>query len=176
MKPTPNSNKLSLWLDDYSDIFSDFDPRPFSKRVLSDDFISEAKKLTRDNTEGFAEIYLQIPKGTRSRSAEKVVRKRLRAYFAGRLKHLQDKRKKILRQGSFFILLGVSLMVITTFILVNYYGKNFFVTLLSVIAEPAGWFLFWEGLNLMIFHAKEEKFDLSFNKKLSNCKIYFDSY
>ena len=27
-------HEVSLWLDDYSDLFSDFDPRPYSQRTF----------------------------------------------------------------------------------------------------------------------------------------------
>src|SRR5690349_704077 len=41
-------SELSIWLDTYDDIFSDFDPRPLNERALSDDFLSEARKMARD--------------------------------------------------------------------------------------------------------------------------------
>ena len=45
-------SEISLSLDNYDDIFSDFDPRPFSQRALSDDFLIEAKKASRDKVSG----------------------------------------------------------------------------------------------------------------------------
>ena len=35
---------ISLILDNYDDIFSDFDPRPYTVRALSDDFLNECRK------------------------------------------------------------------------------------------------------------------------------------
>ncbi len=43
-----NKARLSIWLDIYDDIFSDFDSRPFHERALSDDFIHEAKKMAKE--------------------------------------------------------------------------------------------------------------------------------
>lgn len=40
--------EISLVLDTYDDIFSDFDPRPYGERALSSDFLDEAKKAARD--------------------------------------------------------------------------------------------------------------------------------
>ena len=48
IKELLEKTQISLWLDDYADIFSDFDPRPFSQRALSDDFLNEAKKVVRE--------------------------------------------------------------------------------------------------------------------------------
>ena len=35
---------ISIVLDSYDDLFSDFDPRPYRIRALSDDFLLECKK------------------------------------------------------------------------------------------------------------------------------------
>jgi hypothetical protein len=42
---TPKTGRsFSIWLDEYDDIISDFDPWLYSERALSDGFINEAKK------------------------------------------------------------------------------------------------------------------------------------
>jgi hypothetical protein len=43
-KEIPDVFEISIWLDSYNDIFSDFDSRPFSERTVSDDFLSEVRK------------------------------------------------------------------------------------------------------------------------------------
>mgnify|MGYP001602887187 CR=1 FL=1 len=49
-------------MSEYADIFSDFDPRHFSKRALSDDFLIEAQKASTDKNVGNVEIRLLFPK------------------------------------------------------------------------------------------------------------------
>ena len=44
----PHKIVVSLWLDNYDNIFSDFDPRSYAHRELSDDFLIEAKKVTHE--------------------------------------------------------------------------------------------------------------------------------
>ena len=41
-------SNISLSLNSYDDIFSGFDPRPYSQRALSDDFLAESKRASRD--------------------------------------------------------------------------------------------------------------------------------
>ena len=43
-----NSSEIPLWLDNYNDLFSDFDPRHYSNRALSQDFLEELKRASRD--------------------------------------------------------------------------------------------------------------------------------
>lgn len=48
-KNTKENYSISLWIDSYDDIFSDFDPRHFSLRNISDDFLYEVKKGVNPN-------------------------------------------------------------------------------------------------------------------------------
>ncbi len=64
-------------------------------------------------------------------------------------------------------------MIIATWVLFGEADHSFFKSLMIVILEPGGWFLFWEGLSLMVFHSKVKKTDFSFYKKMSNCCISF---
>jgi len=55
---------ISLILDSYDDIFSDFDPGDYSERALSDDFLSECKKAAV-NKEERLELRFLVPKTKR---------------------------------------------------------------------------------------------------------------
>lgn len=168
--------KISLWLDSYNEIFSDFDPRPYSKKELSIDFIAEAKRFVRENLKGNFDLVILMPKDIRDNKNEVIIKKRLKEHFQKQYKYLEEKRKEVLMKGIGFILLGMLFMVITTFILFSVVNPNFLIIFLGVLGEPAGWFLFWEGLNLTIFDSNEKKADLDFNSKLSKVNIIFDSY
>lgn len=55
INPVPKQSLLelaevSILLDSYDDIFSDFDPSAYSERTLSDDFIIQAKKNFRNKS------------------------------------------------------------------------------------------------------------------------------
>jgi len=168
-------SEISLIIDTYEDIFSDFDPRPFTERALSDDFLLEARKASRDKEEGIQLKFL-IPKELRNIEQEKRIVTRLRGHFK---KHAEEKKKEfkdLIIQGISFLLLGILFMVLTTFILFRQENSSAFITFLSVLFEPAGWFLFWEGLDLIIFESKKIKPEYEFNQKLARCDLSFISY
>src|SRR3989338_1417499 len=75
-------SEISLWLDNYDDIFSDFDPRPYSLRSLSDDFLFEAKKASRDKDANRLELRFLISQEHRDSKVEATVKKRLRDHFS----------------------------------------------------------------------------------------------
>jgi hypothetical protein len=163
---------IELWIGDYDYIFSDFDSRPYSERLLSEDLLSEMNRVSKDKKSEEVEVQFLIPNDKRDPKREVVIKKRLKDQFRINLKNLKETKKKMLRQGLLFVLFGVVFMFIATFFLTRGDG-NYLITFLSVISEPAGWFLFWEGLNLLIFDIKKKVPDLDFYEKMSKAKINF---
>ncbi len=166
------TSDIELWIGDYDYIFSDFDSRPYSERLLSEDLLTEMNRVSKDKKSEEIEIQFIMPNDKRDQKKEAVIKKRLKDQFKINLKNIEETKKKILRQGSTFVFFGIIFMVIATFFLTNN-GNNYFLTFLSVISEPAGWFLFWEGLNLLIFDVKKKLPDLEFYDKISKAKINF---
>lgn len=169
-------SEISLLIDTYDDIFSDFDPRPYSQRSLSDDFLFEAKKASRKTPSDWMELKFLIPENIRNKSHENIIKRRLKEHFSKHFTLLKKEAKNMINEGLFFVALGIVLMLIATSIMFNQYEKNFFMSFLVVLMEPAGWFLFWEGLRLIIFESKTSKPDLEFYEKMSECEISFWSY
>lgn len=168
---------ISLWLDGYDDIFSDFDPRPYSQRTLSDDFLSEAKKFSKERTSGVNELKLLVPADKRNTYYESIIKKRIRENFRTQYDLLVKERKGMIREGLIFTVIGLALMIITSFMLFNKHPeKSLFLSFLLILFEPASWFLFWEGLRFVVFESREKKPDLEFYEKMTNCGIYFISY
>lgn len=168
-------SEISLILDTYDDIFSDFDPRPFSERALSDDFLLEAKKASRDKKTGI-ELTFLIPAAQRNFQKENTIKKRLREHFKNHHASLHNEMLGIKKSGLGFLAIGIILMFLATFILFKYSEKGLLFSFLITLLEPAGWFLFWEGLNLIIFESKKISPDLTFYEKMIKGGISFNNY
>jgi hypothetical protein len=164
---------ISLVLDTYDDIFSDFDPRPYSERALSDDFLLECKRAARDKEQGF-ELILSIPKKLRSIADENKIRKRLRDHFR---KHHTEKEKQVTsikKEGLIWVGVGTMLMLAATAL--ETYTKSFSINLLTIIMEPASWFSFWEGLAKIFIRSKEAEPEALFYHKMANAIFTFREY
>src|SRR3989344_7180391 len=111
--------ELRMQLDDYGEIFSDFDPRSYSERSLSDDFISEAKRAAIDREEEI-DLLLFIPKLKRNEEQERMIKKRLLAHFKRHSLLLKGEAKKHRFLGFRFIGIGITLMVLATFYLYKF--------------------------------------------------------
>ena len=163
---------VGLWIEDYEYIFSDFDSRPYSQKLLSEDLLSEMNRVVKDKKEGKFEIKFFVQKKERNLEKEKIIKKRIKEHFKNHLTHLKISQKKLFRQGILFIFLGILFMTFVTFFLTNQ-TSSYIITFLVVISEPAGWFLFWEGLNLLIFESKKRFPELKFYQKMTKTQVEF---
>lgn len=168
-------SEISLVIDTYDDIFSDFDPRPYSQRALSQDFLDEAKRASRDKKYEKIQLKFLAPRHIRKAGEEAVIKKRLKDHFGKHTIEYKKERRSIIKEGLFFLSLGIIFMSITTVILVQQ-NKGYWTTLVSVVLEPGGWFLFWEGLYLIVFEARRKTPELEFYKKMSRAEISFSNY
>ncbi|CAD5265331.1 MULTISPECIES: hypothetical protein [unclassified Imperialibacter] len=166
---------VTLWIDAYSEIFSDFDPRPFVERAVSDDFVSQLKKVAKDSKGRISILRLLAPSTVRNEEDEKVIRKRLESYFSSQYQQLVEESQSVKAKGVYFVLAGLSLMVVASYIsFLNL--PHFYINLLRVLFEPAGWFLFWMGLEILFSFAKNRKNEINFFSRLAIVHIEFGSY
>jgi hypothetical protein len=174
-KEKEERSEILMWLDDYNDLFSDFDPRHYSQRALSFDFLSELRRATRGKY-GDISLGLLIPKDKRDMKIDSIVRKRLQEYFSKNYLHHKDEAKGVFRRGLMFCFAGIVLMFTAAYLLFYFRESTLLMSFLIILLEPASWFLFWEGLNISIFESKKTKPILEFYMKMAGSKIHFSSY
>jgi len=167
--------EVSILLNSYDDIFSNFDPRVYAERSLSDDFLLQAKKFTRSKSGDKLVLRLLLPAEKRKEADEKVIEKRLRSYF--KVVHQQkEKEIKNVREDAYkMIIVGVLLMSVASYLSFSS-AENMLKHILLVIFEPAGWYLLWRGLDNLLYTTKERKRDLEFYAKMTHAEIYFLTY
>jgi hypothetical protein len=170
-------SEISLWLDHYDDIFSDFDSRPYSQRALSDDFLTETKKASRDKEFGKITLKLLVPFDKRDIPTENIIKKRLKEHFKKHNIRLHEEKRKFVVEGMTFVLVGTLLMVIASYVIFKKYSElNFMMNFVIILLEPAGWFFFWEGLRQSIIESRQKNPDVEFYEKMESCTISFISY
>ena len=176
MKRIKDIKMISIAIDTWDDVFSDFDPRPYSQRRVSDDFLSEIRKAVKDKTSGMLEVKFLVPEPKRNPATETVIKKRLRQYFKNQAERVERDIRKVYKQGALFVAAGVMLMFVAALLLFYGLDARLMFSFIIILLEPGGWFLFWEGLNLMVFRSRLQKPDLELARKMSKCQIVFFSY
>ena len=175
-------SEIAVHLDAYDDIFSDFDPRPYSVRALSDDFLAEMQKACKVKPSGNLEIKFIIPKKMENGEHESLIKRRLKEFFKKHheLKHKEI--KKAQRKAVKFIVAGAIISMVGTYIALldsaTQSSKiwNFLIKLLLVLLEPAGWFFIWDGLSRFVSIREDSKDELDFYEKMLNSEYHFTTH
>jgi hypothetical protein len=168
-------SEISLMLDTYDDIFSDFDPRPYSERAISEDLRAELKRATRYQPSGTIDLKLMIPNKVRSHESEKLIKKRLHEHFKTHLGYITDEIRNLHIKGASIAVIGFAIMISAIFI-GDFNISERLTNALLVILEPAGWFTMWFGFDTIFYTAGSKKPDLEFYEKMSKCIITFLPY
>ena len=165
-------SEIRLGLDDYDELFSDFDPRPYLSRALSQDFLDEARRASRNKAYEGLELNLMIATNKRNGAYEPIIKKRLHDHFKKHHTMLKKEVKSIFKMGAAFVILGIISMFAVAVVLFENRG-GILQSFLIIMLEPAGWFFFWEGLNQIIFESKKKSPELEFYEKMAKCKVNF---
>lgn len=166
------SHEIRIWIDDYNDIFSDFDPRDYSERNISDDFLREVKKVAAESEHDVKKLQLLIEEKLRDEKTEGIIIERVHSAFTESYRDYAGKRKQYRSRSVLFLAVGL-LMIL---------GASYFSYLKTdqpwmhiplVILEPAGWFLTWTGLEQIFSSGRQSMPEYVFYGKLSRTKIVF---
>ena len=171
-----SETSLSLALANYNDLFSNFDPRPFTERSLSVDFLDEIRRASKDKPGEGLQLKLMVPRDKREVSQESAIKRRLKDHFRRHFNLLLGETKRIKRLGFSLAVLGVFFIVGAGFLYPYIDSGGFFVRLLFLLLEPACWFLGWTGLDQFFYTIRNKQPDFEFYKKMDSSEISFFSY
>lgn len=165
---------IGLWLDNYDDLFSDFDPRSYEERNLSDDFLAEMNKLERENKQGISQVELLMPQAIRDTAAEAIIVRRIHAHF--RKKHRETKSEvQKLRTRGIVMTIGGMLLLAGAGYVASLETKGIAYYVLLAIFEPGGWFLAWTGLDTFYYSLRRKKPQLDYFERMMHCQVVFRS-
>jgi hypothetical protein len=170
-----SKSELSIWIDDYDDIFSDFDSRPIKERSLSDDFLAEVRKMVREKPTGDVSLKLLIPADKRKKEIEVVAIKNLHSHFHHAAATIRKEMIKTRRRGIMLTGMGFLLMIAAAYI-VSISNRSFFFIAMQIVLEPSGWFMVWTGMDNIFYNYRERKPNFEFNTKMGHAEIVFVTY
>lgn len=165
-------SEISLWLDSYDDIYSDFDSRHYLKRRISEDLIDELQSSLKYIPGRTENLQLLLPHNQRKMDIEKEIAFSIKEQFNKRLDILKQSARNIYNRGLMLVMLGVLVMAIDSLIAYKGYS-SYLMTVLRIILEPAGWFLIWNGLDFLLYEYRKTKKDIDFFDILSQLNIHF---
>ncbi len=165
--------EISIAIDSWDDIFSDFDPSPLEHRILSEDFISELKKRHRETKRGNFVITIYAPFSLKDEVSERLVNKRLKQYFKFAQLSIQKEINESKRKGVIFVICGIFFLALLTFVAYFKMVDTLTLELVSILLMPLGWFGIWEGFSHIIETPPLLKQDREMFEKMNKATFKF---
>jgi hypothetical protein len=169
-----NQSEISLVLDTYDDIFSDFDPRPFGERALSEDFLLEARRASYDK-EDEIELRFLIPQAQRNVAHEAIIKQRMHEHFRKHKTKEEREIKEYKKQAVILIVTGTVIGYVAVWL--SLLNINLILkSAVDILLAPASWFTIWTGIEHILFTPNDLKANEEFNRKMSEADITFTPY
>ena len=162
---------ISLWLDDYDDLFSDFDSRNYLKRRVSEDFLEELKSALRYRTEKLDRLVFLMPEGKRKSETETDIIDGLRAQFLHRSQLFTIRYHRALRRSLVMTLGGLILMLLSSVSK----AQGYWGILLHIVIDPVSWFLLWTGLDGLVYDLRTNNREALFYSAMNKMEINFQN-
>lgn len=148
--PAEELREIAVTLDTYDDIFSDFDPRPYSQRELSEDFLKEIQRRYLENKKGRFEVRFTMPPTEREVKEEALIKKRLREHFFFMARREEESIWNTKMRGYAYILIGTVVLLADVWALFFFESQTLIYHVLSVLLVPAGWYGMFTGIGKVI--------------------------
>ncbi len=146
---------IEIGLDQYADIFSEWDPAPFKRRSLDPDLELYLEGSAEEIPLHYPiELYFTLPSGTRNEAIEAETRNGLENSCRFKMYLLKQEIRKINTRMLRYILFGFIFLWSGTFFSTRFIGASF----LSLLAEAlfiGGWVFIWEAISLFFFTKRE---------------------
>ncbi|HNT61174.1 MAG TPA: hypothetical protein PKJ97_04325 [Candidatus Bilamarchaeaceae archaeon] len=165
---------IHMSLDSYDDIFSDFDPSPYSERLLSEDFVLEARRRYAERKGGGLELRFSLPAKLRSPKVESLIKRRLKDHFNNKAREGEAEVMKSRMRGAMYFGAGFAVLFFVAFSpdIELLSGLSRF---LEVLLVPVGWFGMFGGVDLMVESPRKFEKEMKFNRRLSSATYTFFS-
>ena len=149
-------SEISLWLDNYGDIYSDFDSRDFLKRRISEDFLHELPLSGKYKRETVTGLLLFMPGAKRNQNSETVIINSLTNFF-GNLRRISSDKYRIKRNNGITALVAGFITMGMNSYLGFYTVHSLLLFTIKILLEPCGWFLLWLGFDFLFYDLRELK-------------------
>ena len=164
--------EISLIIDTYDDLFSDFDPRPFSQRELSQDFLKEMQQRYLETPQGKIQVLFTLPIDKRDATVTATAKKRIREHFELERKRLEKQIAHIRAKGVKYLLLGSLGLVIAT-VPLFYWPESLLLSIGSAVLTPVAWYGAFSGSGLILDDWKELKERVEFCRRFEKANYIF---
>lgn len=163
---------IDVSLDSYDDVYDEWDPSPFKKRDIEDEFDDFIRDSSSDIPLKFGLIIeLHLPVDVNNPSKEKMLREAYDNFYTFKLRRAQKMKQDIVRK------VFNNLFLALIFLFFGYFsyprGENIVFLILKEGIFIGGWVFLWEVFTLLFVTLKEHNREIKLIERLIKATIRF---
>lgn len=168
-----NCYMIEVALDQYADIFNEWDPAPFKRREIDPDLKLYLEGSSEEISFRYPiELYFTLPPGIQDDRVEQETREGLKNSFVFTLYLLRKELRKTNAHMIRLVILGFLFLWIGT-VFPEILGDRLLVSLLAESLFIGGWVFIWEAVSLFFFTNRDLYHTYRTYKRLLNAPIFF---
>jgi len=166
---------IDVFIDDYDDVYDEWDPAPFKKRFIEEDFDEFIKSSSKDIPMKFKlNIVLYIPLAMKDENKEKSVEAAYKNYYAYNTEKAEIEWNWMNRRSYTFLFIALSLLGLGS--LLRFEDSSTLVDLFKQGILVGGWVFLWEFITYTFMDSKDYKFNYKIVKRLHQSELRFIYY
>jgi hypothetical protein len=168
-----NLYMIEVALDQYGDIFNEWDPAPFKRREIDPDLELYLEGSSDEISDRYPiELSFTLPQGTRDEQTEQEMRDGLRNSFTFKIYLLKKELRKTNAQMLRWVLLGFIFLWLGS-VLSSQFKETVLVSLLAEGLFIGGWVFLWEAVSLFFFTNRELYNRYRTYRRLHQAPVFF---
>lgn len=167
-----NTYTIEVSLDDYNDIYDDWDPSPFKKRDIEDEFDDFIVNASEDIPLSHnISIVLYLPKTKQDSKKEDTLISAYRNFYNYTMERINKQLVNLNKKTISYLFLSMFLLSIGYFFFKD--AQNIFINVLHEGILIGGWVFLWEFFTNIIYKGNELRNTYKLYKRLFNAHIKF---
>ena len=169
---TSKAYMIEVSLDTYDEIYDDWDPSPFKKRDIEDEFTDFVINASQDIPLNFGIIIvLYLPLSKKDNQKEATLISAYKNYYAYALERLNKTKSNLYKKILYYLLFSVFLLTIGSFFFRE--DQNLFINVLHEGVFIGGWVFLWEFFTNIFITRRELQEEYGLYKRLYQSDINF---
>jgi hypothetical protein len=166
-----NTYLIDVALDDYDDVYDDWDPAPFKRRFIQEEFdyfiVSSAEDIPFKYN---VSIVLYLPEQKMDKNKEIAVESAYRNYYSYELGKINKSRIRVSKKSLYYFLLSMFFLTLGYFL---HYDENFVFNILKEGVIIGGWVFLWEFFTNLFIILRDLSLKYKAYRRLYESEIRF---
>jgi len=166
---------IEVSLDDYDDVYDEWDPAPFKKRFIEEAFDEFIMSSSKDIPLKFKlNIVLYIPMAMKDENKEKSVDSAYKNYYAYNMEKVQVEWSRMKRRSFSYLIFALSFLGLGS--VLRFEDSSALVDLFKQGILVGGWVFLWEFFTYTFMDSRDYKFKEKIIKRLHQSELRFIYY